>query len=87
MPDIKKAGNGGFSIASGIIIALLAVVIWVLSGWRNEVATMANQSNTMRSSISDHDGRLRVLEDRWKRIETDLGDIKMAVGVRSSRRE
>ena len=73
-----KQGNG-LRTASAVIVVLLALVLFVFAGFRNEAADAREKTETVASISGDHEARLRVLESNLGDIRQSLQEIKQSL--------
>ena len=73
-----KNGNAWrvVQIAATVIFALL---MFMVGGWRSEVADAKSETSALATKVGDHSERLAVLENTLGRMAEDIGEIKRAV--------
>jgi len=74
-----KNGNKAVTVACSVILILLGLLIFILAGFRDTVSQARADVLVVQKEASDHEARLRVLEDNMSTIKQDLREIKAAV--------
>ena len=62
-------------IAYGVVVVLLALVLFILAGFRQDVAQAQATATKLQAEGSDHESRVRVLESNMFDIKEALKDI------------
>ena len=79
-----KNGNG-VKIAYGVLIVLLGLVIFILAGFRQDVAQAKSIATTLQADASDRESRVCVLEANMADIKDSLKDINRKLDRRLDR--
>ena len=69
-----KNGNG-VKIAYGVLVVLLGLVIFILAGFRQDVASAQAMATKLQAEGSDRESRVCVLEANMADIKDSLKDI------------
>ena len=79
-----KNGNG-VKIAYAVVVVLLGLVIFILTGFRQDVAQAQSVSVQLRATTSDHESRVSVLEANMTDIKMSLRDINRKLDRQAER--
>ena len=71
-----KNGNNNLRTASAVLVTLMAILIFILIGFRSEVTEAKQATATLQREGSDRESRVRVLENQFENIEQSLQEIK-----------
>ena len=79
-----KNGNS-VKIAYGVVVVLLGFVIFILAGFRQDVAQAKSIATTLQAEASDRESRVCVLEANMVDIKESLREINRKLDRRVDR--
>ena len=79
-----KNGNS-VKIAYGVVVVLLGFVIFILAGFRQDVAQAKSIATTLQAEGSDRESRVCVLEDNMVDIKESLREISRKLDRQAER--